>query len=161
MKNFSIRPLTEADRPACCSLVLSVFDEFIAPHWSQEGIDTFHRTSPVEAEERFEDDCFILLGAETENQLVGVLMMSVDGHLYSLFVSGEFQRLGIGRRLLKEGVARVLEVNPSVSEITLTASPNSVEAHKAYGFMPAGAEFEKSGVRVTRMRVAVCDLTLG
>ena len=160
MSRLSIRDLSDADRAAFCVLVQNVFDEFVAPHWSQEGIETFHRTSPEEARERFSDSRFIRLGAESNGKLVGVLMMSLDGHLYGLFVSGPDQRSGIGRRLLKEGVTRLRELNPSVNEITLNAAPNSIQAHESYGFELVGSEIEKVGIRATRMRAPISKLQL-
>ena len=90
--NVSIRPLNETDLSELCSFVQEVFDEFVAPHWSQEGIATFHRASPIETQERLADAGYIFLGAKSENALMGVLMISVAGHLYSLFVSGPVRR---------------------------------------------------------------------
>jgi len=160
LSNLSVRDLNETDREAYSSLVLDVFDEFVAPHWSPEGIETFHQTSPEEAKERFSDELFIRLGAESNGELVGVLMMSLSGHLYAIFVAGHAQRSGVGRRLLKEGLTRMLRANPSVSEITSNAAPNSVQAHESFGFETMGPEIETSGIRVMRMRAAISALRL-
>ncbi len=120
-----MRPGEESE---VCDLVKRVFDEFIAPYYSQEGIDEFFRYAQPDAlAQRSQNNHFVLL-AVAEGRPVGMLEMRDYGHVSMLFVEAAFQRQGISRALLRQALDEGRRHKPDLSQVTVHAAPNSVPA---------------------------------
>ena len=95
----------------------------------------------------------VFFGAYEESELVGVIAMREGFHVSLLFVEKKRQRQGIGKKLIRRGVAYCLEKNPQLKAITVSASPKGKRAYEAMGFRALTPEQEKQGMRFTPMRL--------
>ena len=95
---FLVRPLENAEKGKALQLAWKVFCEFESPDYAPEGTEEFKK--------RLNDDAYLAgiryYGAFDEEKLVGMLGIREEKrHVCFFFVDGEYQRLGIGRKLFK------------------------------------------------------------
>ncbi|GMH41937.1 hypothetical protein BSKO_09856 [Bryopsis sp. KO-2023] len=150
---ISIKRTVSGEEQAIQSFVISVFDEFVGPDISQEGLDSFHYFMSLEnMAERSKGN--IQLAARTaDGILVGVAEGRDNSHLTLLFVDKEFHGQGIGRRLFNEFIRIVKENDPSVEKITLNSSLFAFEIYRKMGFVQTAPEFKKVGIRCIPMEL--------
>lgn len=113
----------------------------VAETLSEEGIETFSKVASVGAFESRIRKGSIVLVAECDDQLVGVVELKAGRHISMLFVAPDRQRDGIGRQLL----STVLQYR-STAGITVNASLTSVPAYGKFGFRCNGEVDEKDGL---------------
>jgi hypothetical protein len=93
--------LKTREKKQVIDLVLSVFDKFVAPEYSSEGINEFRKYADTEAlVERLKSSSFVLIAKNDEN-LIGIIEIRDNSHVAMLFVRQLFQKKGIGKALLK------------------------------------------------------------
>ena len=120
-------------------LVKEVFMEFEAPDYGEEGVaDFMHAVG---------DESYLNMhrfyGAYEDDKLVGVIATRNDHHhIGLLFVDRNYQRRGIGRRL----ILHILALKDD-EPITVNASPFGHEFYKKLGFVDADEEQITNGVR--------------
>ncbi len=146
-----IRLLRENEYEAAKALVGRVFDTYVAPEYSQQGVESFYEslraigtlTQQSEAPAQ-------LFGYFMCNTLVGVIATRECEHISFLFVAPEYQRKGVARALLQ--FVRQDAVAAEVEYITVNAAPNAVPIYERLGFVAVGPEEERCGIRYTPMR---------
>lgn len=82
-------------------------------------------------------------------QIIGVLALKDMKHISFFFVKKEFQRMGIGTRLLQN--CKGFCEKQGVSDLTVNAAPTGVPFYLAKGFEAFGAERCEYGLRFTPM----------
>jgi GNAT superfamily N-acetyltransferase len=146
-----IREIEENEIAEVHALVSSVFDEFVAPLFSDEGVNEFKSfIDPQKLRERLSLNSFILV-AEIDVEMVGVIGIRDWCHIFLLFVRGNHQDKGIARALLSEALKRCNEVKPDLEKITVNSSPNAVGAYWRMGFIPTREEQLTNGIRYVPM----------
>ena len=75
----------------------------------------------------------VQLVAESDAEIVGVVLIKEFWNLCSLFVAPEHQRRGLGRRLVLEAIA-ACRARGREGAICLNAAPNAVGFYAALGF---------------------------
>ena len=151
----SIRLMKHGEESIACRLAVEVFNEFVAPHYSQEGVSEFRRyIEPDLMSKRVKSDHFVLL-AEMDDRLVGIIEVMDFNHISLLFVSREAQRKGIAKRLLNEALQICSRNNPNLSQVSVHSSPNSIEAYEHLGFRSEGSEKLEHGIRYIPMILQV------
>lgn len=140
---MEIRRLTASEKSNAVTLVWEVFQEFEAPGYSPEGVDTFHRIIHTpETINRLE-----MYGAFEGQKLTGVLATRSSGtHISLFFVHSEHLRQGIGSKLFRH-----LTSNSTVEKITVNSSPYAVEVYHRMGFTDTDKELLTDGIRYTPM----------
>lgn len=124
-------------------LVLSVFMEYEAPDYSEEGIQTF--VNIINNEEFIKG--LEIYGAYIESRIVGVIATrSCGNHIALFFVDGKYHRQGIGRKLFET----VIKESTS-KRITVNSSPYAVAVYLKLGFIPESEEQLVDGIRYTPM----------
>ena len=143
-----VRELKKDEISAALELVWTVFKEFEAPDYSEEGVKEFYRS--------IHDPQFLSMlrvyGAFEKNDIVGTIA-TCDGesHIALFFVSRDFQHQGIGRALFM----RVCQ-NNSGGKLTVNSSPFAVPVYHHLGFTDLGAEQVTNGLRYTPMKELYC-----
>lgn len=146
-----IRELKETEINKAHNLVESVFDRFIAPGFSNEGIDEFKDyITPERLADRLNAGNHFRV-AEIAGELVGLIEVRNEQHVALLFVKADHQRKGVARLLLNEVVKICLQANPDLKRVTVNSSPNARHAYRRMGFAPASEEQEFNGIRFTPM----------
>ncbi len=156
IERVQIREIEEGEITEVHALVSSVFDQFVAPLFSDEGIREFKSfIEPPQLMERLRANSFFLV-AEIGAEIVGVIAVRDWSHVSILFVKGDYQGKGIARSLFAEALKRCRGGKPDLEKITVNSSPNAVGAYRRMGFVPAGEEQLANGIRFVPM---VLDLS--
>lgn len=157
-EQIRIRDLDESEINKAYGLVSSVFDEFVAPLYCDEGVEEFKRyINPTQLIERLRSDSFILV-VEIESEIIGVIGFRDWSHIFLLFIKGDYQGKGIASLLLNEALKRCKSGNHNLEKITVNSSPNAVAAYKRMGFIATSEEQLANGIRFVPM---VLDLVKG
>ena len=139
---MKIEKIDSANRENALALVLSVFMQFEAPEYSQQGIKTF--TDFINSKESI--DGLEMYGAYMD-EIVGVIATRNGGnHIALFFVDGKYHRQGIGRRLFETVVKE-----SKGEKITVNSSPYAVDVYRKLGFVPDSVEKLSDGLRYTPM----------
>lgn len=147
----AIRPLSEKDIPAAAALIRQVFDEFEAPEYARQGIETFHRfIAPEALATQLRSGAMQAWGALRGERLTGVVAITRRNHISLLFVDKSCHRQGIARALFAV-VRDLCRTAPELSRITVNSSPYAVAVYRRLGFIPTSAEQTVDGIRFTPM----------
>jgi GNAT superfamily N-acetyltransferase len=156
---ISIRPMVAADAHRAASLVRHVFNEHVAPLYMAEGINEFQAyASPEAFQARLGARLSAFVAEDPSGEIVGLVEIRDSSHLSLLFVSSLLQGRGIGAALVQKAVELCREATPPCAAVSVNASPNSVQAYKHFGFLPAGPEQERDGIRFVPMEMTLSAL---
>ena len=134
-----------------CDLVTRVFNEFVAPLYSQEGNREFMEyVQPDLLLRRSQAGHFVLVAA-AHGEVVGMIEVRNYDHICLLFVDKRLQRHGIAKVLVREALESCLSHRPDLREITVNSSPNSVQTYERLGFRQMWPEQVVNGIRFTAM----------
>jgi len=138
-----------------CGLVGRVFKAFVAPHFSQEGVDEFLRyVEPTAMTARAGANHFVLV-AELTGKIVGAIEVRNWQHISLLFVDGPLQRQGVARELFCRALETCMGHTQGLRQITVNSSPNAVGAYERLGFQSLGPEQTVNGIRFVPMSIAI------
>ena len=149
------RSMKPGEESAVVDHVLNVFDEFVAPRYSDEGIAEFRRFVTTDAMSGRLKEGNLVIVAESGRRIIGVIEMRDNSHIALLFVEKSFQRKGIAKELLQRSIEICKQRKPDLQKITVNSSPNAFTAYQKIGFK--GVEDEKvvNGIRFTPMALIV------
>ena len=157
-EQIRIRNLDESEINKAYKLVYLVFNEFVAPLYSEDGIEEFSKfIDPPQLKERLRTDSFMLV-AEIESEFIGVIGIRDWRHIFLLFVKSDYQRRGIASLLLNEALKRCKSNNHNLEKLTVNSSPNAVTAYERMGFK---ATCEEQLTKVICYVPMVLDLVKG
>ena len=132
-------------------IVSSVFDEFVAPQYSDGGIAEFYRYANTKALiKRSKINHFTII-AEKNDEVIGIIEIRNHNHIPLFFVKPSFQRKGIGKQLLQYVIDVCYRNNPGLQKITVHATPNAVQAYEKMGFVADDAEQCVNGIKYVPM----------
>lgn len=145
--------ITELDKGF--SLIWNVFQEFVAPDYTEEGIKTFYEQFIIGAKfrDKFNTGAEVMYGAYVEDKLVGVLSISQYNTVSCVFVAKEYHRKGVGTKLFSFVIDRLQK--ESVDKIKLNASPYAVPFYHSLGFKDTGAKSSYMGIVYTPMELLI------
>lgn len=151
--NTIISPIDYAEIDIAFELIWRVFQEFVAPDYTKEGIDTFYReyVTNQKFREKFRDGSETMYGVYVKEQLVGVVSVSVKNTISCVFVDSDFHGMGIGKKLI-EVVLEILRQRGEKS-IRLNASPYAVAFYHKLGFRAIGEQNLYQGIVYTPMEM--------
>ena len=151
---MNIRELCDADIKEAIDLVWTVFSEFEAPEYEQDGIDEFKRFISLSAINGMRASGELRIwGLYDEKTLAGVIASRGPTHISLLFVRKEYHRRGIARALL--AVAEDCCRLAGRSEITVNSSTYAVEVYHRLGFVDTDKEKVINGIRFTPMKYSL------
>ncbi|WP_371372763.1 GNAT family N-acetyltransferase [Sporomusa aerivorans] len=141
--------LNEIDKAQ--TLIKSVFDKYIAPGYSPEGIRHFYEFITLEAIiSRLITKSF-MLAARTENEIIGVAEIRDYSHISLLFTAEAYHGNGVARTLIRTAIDKCLQKNKELKSITVKASPYAVPIYEKLGFSCSEPEQVLNGLRFTPM----------
>ncbi|NEQ45287.1 MAG: GNAT family N-acetyltransferase [Leptolyngbya sp. SIOISBB] len=128
------------------ALVARICNKFLAPEYSSEGVQEFHRyIQPSAFRSRGQTNHFSLISLE-QDKIVGVIEMRGHNHVSLLFVEPEFQRLGIAKELLRRALQICRANEPRLSEISVNSLSYAVPIYERLGFRRAGERQVRNGI---------------
>lgn len=136
-----VRKMEEKDVEAVSATCMASFLRSVAGTLSEEGVSTFSNIAAGNAFlDRMKADNLMLV-AEKDGKIEGVIELKEGRHVAMLFINPEFQKQGIGRRLLSTALNHA-----KVETVTVRASLSSVHAYEKYGFECKGETGESAGL---------------
>lgn len=129
-------------------LMWDSFTEFEAPSYPPQGVSLFRQLiDPAILARQLSSGEIVFTGAFNSDSLVGVIGVRGQNHVVFLFVDKVFHRQGLGCKLFEWVCADW----PDTKQFTVNSSPYAVGFYKRLGFIPAGQEQERDGIRFTPM----------
>jgi len=152
------RSLTEGEIDTAHRIIRDVFEEQVAPLYTEDGRRAFLDYISVDGLTSRFGRGHELIGAEAvaSGALLGVAEVRRCTHVALLFVRTAYQRAGVGRALVSCVAARCRRRGRRI--ITVNAAPNAVAAYRALGFAEIGPERDKSGIRSVPMQLSAGEL---
>lgn len=145
------RRMTQGDETKVSEFISVVFNEFVAPAFSQDGIDEFMKyIKPDAIESQLKENHFAFI-ATLGAKILGIIEVRNNSHVALFFVDGHFQRKGIGKKLLQKALELCSSNDSEFSKITVNASPNSIMAYETMGFESTDVEQCINGIRFVPM----------
>jgi len=150
-----IKLLRPGEEMVISELVISTFQRYVAPLYTEEGIREFlSYANPSALQSRQARNHVVLVAFQGES-IVGMLELRDYGHVSMLFVDPLHQRKGIGRMLVNEAL-RLIQINsPDVREVTVNSAPNVVDVYIHFGFQATGELQVKNGIAFVPMTLAL------
>ncbi|MFC1946696.1 GNAT family N-acetyltransferase [Chloroflexota bacterium] len=154
-REIKYREIHDGEEKIACQLVMEVFDEFIAPGYTEEGINEFSKAAdPDFMRYRLANNRFILVAFD-EDVLTGVIEVRNNNHISLFFVRKEYMGKGIGKTLNKLAIDKCLESNPSLTQIDVNSSPYAVPIYEKLGFVIVDLEQTVNGIRYNPMALTL------
>lgn len=149
---MQIRSATDADAAQISSLIRSLSGTFIlSPDGS--GAEPFLDSITEQAVRGYiSASNFSYLVAEIDDELVGVVALRDNSHLYHLFVAQAHQDKGRGRSLWLAVRQAALQAGNG-GRFTVNSSLNAIPVYERFGFIPSGPKVEKDGVAFIPMQL--------
>ena len=139
MQKINIELLKEEEVEELSEVILEVFNEFVAGDFLEEGITLFKEfVSPPSLKTREESGEAFTLVAKDEDKIMGTISIKDKDHISLFFVSKSYHRQGIGKKLFKKALDKILLNEEKVSKVTVNASPYAVDVYKNLGFKVQG-----------------------
>jgi len=136
--------MRKGEEEQVCSLIENVFNEFVAPDYGPDGINEFFKfANPHALRERAGPEQVVLV-AEQDSGLVGVVEMRNCDHIAMLFVST--RRQGIAKELIRGALAECRKRRPDIKRVTVNSSPFAAPVYSRMGFRATGPLQEKNGI---------------
>jgi GNAT superfamily N-acetyltransferase len=144
INRLSIRLMRPGEEVEVSALVARVFDEFVAPDFSPEGVAEFFRYAHPTAMARRCDATNRVFVAEENDRIIGMLELRGLDHIAMLFV--ETQGRGIGRELVRKALQISRKGGPSIRQVTVHASRYAAPIYRRLGFEAEGPERTENGI---------------
>jgi GNAT superfamily N-acetyltransferase len=149
---ISIRDATPADAAAISALVRQSARNTIFANGPDDGCNYFlAMNTPAATTGRMRGNYHYYI-AEDEGQIVGMIAMRDNSHLYHLFVDQAWHGHGIGRRLW-EHAREVCRRNGNPGRYTVNSTPEAIPIYERFGFVATGEIETRNGLTALPMRL--------
>lgn len=146
-----IAKLQRGEIKTALELVWTVFQEFDAPDYSEEGVEEFSRFfSYNDIIDKFDKGELFFWGCFDSGELTGIIATRGINHIIMLYVKKEYHKRGIARSLIRT-VEETCRSQNNIDRITVNAAPYAVEFYHRLGFVDTDKEQTIKGVRFTPM----------
>jgi ribosomal protein S18 acetylase RimI-like enzyme len=141
------RQMEPGEVTAVYDVVARVFDKFVAPDYSAEGVQEFLKYARGLGGR---SNHFVLL-AVSQGTVAGMIEVRNNEHISMLFVASEYQGRGISRALIDCALDSCRRDKPGLVSVTVNSSPYAVPIYEKLGFHATGPEQAIHGLRFTPM----------
>ena len=150
-----MRSLESGEEVKVSNLVARSFNEFVAPDFSEEGIEKFFNYANARAlQKRLKGNHFVLV-AESGGVIAGMIEIREMRHVSMLFVDKVFHRIGIGMELFNEALERIKSDHACPDKVTVFSSRFAMPFYESVGFVQTKEEKVIHGVIHIPMSLAL------
>jgi len=147
-----IRKATLNDSQTIADLIEKLAVKFIVHEFTDEGRATFLNSNNTSKIHQFIEQGFDYHVAEDKDEIVGVIGIRDNSHLYHLFVAESHQGQGLARVLWEHARERCLS-RGYLGNFTVNSSNNAVQVYEAFGFVRTSGVKERNGVLYNPMKL--------
>lgn len=149
-----LREATTADAESIGHLVRELSEKTITKAFSPAGREALLASLTTEKiAERLESD-YRYHVAESQGEIIGVVGIRDNKHLYHLFVAQSHQRQGLARKLWETAMALCLQAG-NTGEFTVNSSHYAVPVYEKFGFVVQSGPIEKAGIVSIPMKLVL------
>ena len=145
MSNVEVREAELGDANEIGSLICTLAEKFITHEFSYKARKHFLSSHNGESVAQNMKSGFLYFVAKDSKQLVGVVGIRDNSHLYHLFVAEEFQSEGLARRLWEKALGEC-KLKGNLRTFTVNSSNNAIGVYEKLGFVRTGRMIKKDGV---------------
>lgn len=150
---ITYRLLKPGEEDEVCELIAEVFNEFIGPGYTDEGVLRFYMYANPETLAARQLENHFSMVAESDNRIIGIIEIRDYNHVSLLFVRERGK--GVARDLFRHALEECIESAPGLKEITVHSSPYAVTIYEKLGFIAAGEERAENGIVYIPMKYSV------
>jgi ribosomal protein S18 acetylase RimI-like enzyme len=151
---MTIREANATDAEAVSDLVSALSDKYIASDLSAEGRVALLRSMTPDAIRKYMNTGYRYHVAEARGQIVGVVGVRDNKHLYHLFVAEDYQGKGVARALWHIA-KQSSELAGNSAEFTVNSSQYAKGLYEKLGFVAQSGPVEKNGVVFIPMKLTI------
>ena len=154
-KKFSIREIYIEELKESLDLIWNVFLEYVAPGYSDEGVQEFKKYIDYDAiKEKVIKSEVLIWGCFEDKRIVGVIAIKKPNRINLLFVDRDYHKQGIAKELFNVVVEYYKQKEEHI-EITVNSSPYAKEIYQKLGFKETDVEQVVNGIRFTPMKIEI------
>jgi len=155
---INFRELKSGEEIKVCNLVARSFNEFIAPGFSEEGVQEFFKYANPRALKKRAESGYFSMVAESQGKLAGIIEMRGDNHISMLYVDKAFHRKGVAKELFRLALEQVSFKNESPKDITVNSSRYAATFYESLGFIQYEDEKSIFGVLHIPMVLSLANI---
>jgi len=138
----------EGEEKEISAMIQAVFNEFVAPCYSLEGINEFNSfILPDRLAERVKTGDEFIITAKDAGKIVGVIGIKENKHISLLYVEKKYHCRGIAGKIINMALEKCRKKDPKLAEITVHSSLYGVYICQQLGFQLVSAEQEEKGIK--------------
>ncbi|NOU51472.1 GNAT family N-acetyltransferase [Pseudoalteromonas sp. JBTF-M23] len=143
---IGIRKAAVSDAAAISQLITTLTEKYVCPTCEDSAGDILRSSMSVQRVTSYLSSNYLYMVATTENnEIVGVAGIKDNCHLYHLFVSDDYQGLGLSRRLW-ECVKQQALNNGNTGRFTVNSAINAEDVYLRFGFKRLEGVRNRQGV---------------
>lgn len=153
---MQIERATIADASRISTLIRTLSNPFFVSPFG-EGAEPFLAAISESAIQGYVSaTSFEYLVAKNDDQLVGVVALRNNSHLFHLFVAESFQGQGLGSKLWQMVKAKAVQLgNPG--KFTVNSSLNAQPVYERFGFITSGPVVHTHGIAFQPMQLSLAQ----
>lgn len=149
---MQIRVATKADISAISDLICTLVTKYVLPSCSTEGAKILLNSMSLQSVESYFDLGYQYSVAVIDEQIIGVVALKNNSHLYHLFVAESHQGQGIAKQLWEQTkVAAINAGNPGT--FTVNSALNAAALYRKWGFVDTQEVRQTNGIKDIPMRL--------
>ena len=141
-----IRKAKHNDIDGISQLITPLVIKYILPTCNKEGGLLILNSMAPNCISNYLDAGYAYHVAELNGELIGVVGMKGNSHLYHLFVVEAQQGKGLSRKLWEQARDECL-ANGNQGKFTVNSALNAADVYLKFGFVPVSGIREKQGVK--------------
>ena len=153
---MELRPARIEDAAAISALIRSFAPEFTVNPDGSGAEEFFEGVSETAESQYIADPRYNYIVAYSGETLAGLVAVRDGNHLFHLFVSREFQRCGLAKRLWQTAKETAVEQG-NRQGFTVFATPRAVPVYERFGFVQTGPRVDAKGISIVPMRLSPAD----
>jgi len=151
---MQIRKAQRSDIDAISELIIPLVEHTILPTCSEQGAKLLLASmSCASIEKYFVEGCQYYV-AQLSEQIIGVIGIKDNSHLYHLFVAHQHQGYGYARALWLHAKEQCLKAGNN-GRFTVNSALSAVAVYQHWGFIPLTGVRERHGVKDMPMMLTI------
>jgi len=147
------RTMKDSEAEAVSRLIQRTFQRFIAADYTSRGRRCFLKNTSKRAILRRKRKNQLLIVAEDNHTISGLVVVRKGNHISLFFVAPEFHRREIGTRLFREALDRMKAAMPDLGNITVNSSEFALPFYTKLGFVAKRSAYYRRGMKITPMEL--------
>ena len=146
MKDIILRKMFDGEENTVSTLIEEVFNEFIAPEYSEEGINKFKNHIELNSLLFRKENGSIFTVAVDKEKIIGIVEIRDLNHISLFFVNKKYHGNGIGGILIKSAIKESQSIYPNIKTFTVNSSSYAKKVYEKLGFNQTQEEQIKNGL---------------